>query len=872
MKKRILYLLAPLILAASTFSLFLPSPIAEAATSPLDSVASSYCKSNSSVTNQGACKQGYIQAVKDYNHDHNSVSNVCQSSANVASCTAGYNQSYSEGAALAYCSSTYSSAISDCLKTYDSAQSSGSSDSSSFCQNPPGNQSQSDCQTIWASALSNAGSNNATSPTCESEGDPFDYLLCPIFNSVAHVSSWIFTNIVQPWLATSPISTNSTDPIYQAWSNFRVYGDIFLVIALLVIVFGQSIGGGLIDAYTAKKVLPRLLAAAVLINISIYIVAALVDISNIIGGSIGAIITAPLNGSGAFIIHPSFIQIGKVIGISLAAGWAGLIIGLVKLFSFSGGTGIFAWLGLFVLMPMAFGIIATFLSLVIRKGIILALVLVSPFAFALYCLPNTENVFRRWWKLLLEMLMIYPIVVVIFAISDVLSVTTAGGSGNSGLADIVSFVLQFLPLMFVPMAFKLAGGTIARAHEFMTTGHKRLQEGIKGDARDPWSLQNMTKRKVSNTMLMARESRTKAADNRQKEGRRYGVNAGITRRMFGNDDVRRARANRESGEMREQLTGSGDDWRYRAAFARKLNYWDDEAGKFKEGWFGVGARTAEVEDPNTHERVIARIPDTGTQYSDSQVAYSKNFVGSDPSHYQAGLTYEITKAGGSDEGQQDIQWIMEAHRQNMADMNVGEQQGEIWIGSAFANQQRAKSYKNTKLVADKKTKATWWERNSFTHMRETGRTISTYGLTNEDEVEIGNLSDDVRNARDYLILNEGKVVSAGKDGKLVERNATEADRARAIESQKRLQEKFQNTKVKIKDLRDAEQARTVLDIGRSIADSITARGYGGPMGMQENAGGEVPINAAQTGAPGIVHDAIQDFVRVVRDDNAIPEK
>ncbi len=36
----------------------------------------------------------------------------------------------------------------------------------------------------------------------------------------------------------------------------------------------------LIDAYTVKKVLPRLLAAAILINLSIYIVALLVDLDS----------------------------------------------------------------------------------------------------------------------------------------------------------------------------------------------------------------------------------------------------------------------------------------------------------------------------------------------------------------------------------------------------------------------------------------------------------------------------------------------------------------------------------------------------------------------------------------------------------------
>jgi len=83
------------------------------------------------------------------------------------------------------------------------------------------------------------------------------------------------------------------------WSSFRLYGDIVLVIALLVIVFGEAIGGGVIDAYTAKKVLPRILIAAILINLSIYIVAALEDIVNIVGSGLDSLIRLPFQNAAA---------------------------------------------------------------------------------------------------------------------------------------------------------------------------------------------------------------------------------------------------------------------------------------------------------------------------------------------------------------------------------------------------------------------------------------------------------------------------------------------------------------------------------------------------------------------------------------------
>lgn len=294
-----------------------------------------------------------------------------------------------------------------------------------------------------------------TNATCDAgEGFGLNWILCPVYNGIANFADWLFENLVQPLLRTAPISTDPTDPSYQIWSNFRVYGNIFLILALLVVVFGQSIGGGLVDAYTAKKVLPRLLAAAILINLSIYIVAFLVDITNIIGGGLGQLLTAPLKGAGAFNISPSGVAAGEIVGASTIAlalsGLAGALV--VPNLSF---------ILLTAVLPAVIGLLVAFITLILRKAIILALLLVSPVAFALYCLPNTEKYFKKWWQLLLSTLAVYPIVVGIFAIADILSVTVAQANNKSnGLALFISFILQFLPLVFIPYAFKLAGGAI----------------------------------------------------------------------------------------------------------------------------------------------------------------------------------------------------------------------------------------------------------------------------------------------------------------------------------------------------------------------------------------------------------------------------
>lgn len=320
----------------------------------------------------------------------------------------------------------------------------------------------------------------------------FNWLFCGMYNGTSNLTNWVLVNVIEPQLNISPLCTTSScksdsggaDPIYAVWSSFRNYGNVFLLIALLVVVFGQAIGGGLVDAYTAKKVLPRLLVAAILINLSIYIVAGLVDIFNILGNSIGQIITQPVKDAGAFHISANGGIRTQGVGAAATGGLAILTLG--------GATALFTGAGLSMLLEVIIiPVLLLFLAIVaviaIRKAIIIALVMISPVAFALYCLPNTEKYFKKWWDLLLEMLMVYPIIVMMFAISSILSVTNtvSGTDDNSAIYAgkyLISFVLMVIPLFIIPFAFKLAGGTLGRISDAVNGGRAKVH-GMRAQKR-----------------------------------------------------------------------------------------------------------------------------------------------------------------------------------------------------------------------------------------------------------------------------------------------------------------------------------------------------------------------------------------------------
>jgi len=349
--------------------------------------------------------------------------------------------------------------------------------------------------------------------TCETSAGILSWIVCPFIYMAAHAVDGVYKYLIEPMLHTTPLPLDSTSPNFQVWSTFRTLGDIFLVIALLVIVFGQSLGGGLIDAYSAKKILPRLLAAAVLINISYYIVAFAIDVSNILGHGIQSLILTPFKvAKDGIRVGDGSIGLGVTAAIATAfaattetagavVGAVGAAVGITTLGS------LLPLFLLFVVLPAVLIVIAILGVIILRQGLIIFLVLSSPVAFALYCLPNTEKYFHKWWELLTKTLLVYPIISVLFALANVLAITVTNSNAKGlvgALGPIVAIVALFVPLFLIPFAFKLAGGVLGRLHDVMAGLGKRATEGVKGNQQDPLSLRNQAKNKARGGITRAR--------------------------------------------------------------------------------------------------------------------------------------------------------------------------------------------------------------------------------------------------------------------------------------------------------------------------------------------------------------------------------
>lgn len=110
------------------------------------------------------------------------------------------------------------------------------------------------------------------------------FIICPIMWLVSKTIDTIYNLLLQN-LFLIPVDMFTNAGVTGAFGNFLVYANLLLAIVFLLIIYSEATGNGFgaMGNYNIKKTLPRLIIFAVLINISFYICAAAVDVSNIAG-------------------------------------------------------------------------------------------------------------------------------------------------------------------------------------------------------------------------------------------------------------------------------------------------------------------------------------------------------------------------------------------------------------------------------------------------------------------------------------------------------------------------------------------------------------------------------------------------------------
>lgn len=347
--------------------------------------------------------------------------------------------------------------------------------------------------------------------------DGIGWLVCPVMNFVANINDAAYSAI-SGFLDIKPaiLNDNGTSGAKQGWEFFRNIANAIFAVIFLWIIFSQISNVG-VSNYGIKKILPRLIIGALLVNLSYYLCRIFVDLSNILGHTLKDALESGAGGIGTG---------------SEATGWGSAIAAAIV-----GGVGVVVFAALAVGIPTLiagfFAIMTVFIILVVRQAGIILLVAISPVAFAAWLLPNTEDLFKKWMKMFRGLLLVFPIISLLYGAGKLagailLSSATVDPNNPDETMQLVALAATTMPLIATPFVLQNSlsslGSIGAKIGRMSAGAHSRFAGNVKSTAkgRTDNSIIGDTKRKYSDFMNRKRAS-MRAGDTRAKiDNSRFG--------------------------------------------------------------------------------------------------------------------------------------------------------------------------------------------------------------------------------------------------------------------------------------------------------------------------------------------------------------
>jgi len=327
------------------------------------------------------------------------------------------------------------------------------------------------------------------------------WLICPVMTFVANINDAAY-GAISGFLDIKPaiLSSGDNSGAKQGWDFFRNIANAIFAVIFLWIIFSQISNVG-VSNYGIKKILPRLIIGALLVNLSYYLCQIFVDLSNILGHTLKDALE-----SGA----------GEIGTTSEAAGWgsaiAATIVGV-------GGVAAFAALaiGIPTLAAGFLAIMTVFIILVVRQAGIILLISMSPMAFAAWLLPNTEDLFKKWLKMFRGLLLVFPIISLLYGAGKLAgavlaSSATVDPNNPDETLHLVALAATTMPLIATPFVLQSSlsslGSIGAKIGKMSANAHGRFAGNVKSTAkgRVDNSVIGDTKRKYSDFINRKRAS------------------------------------------------------------------------------------------------------------------------------------------------------------------------------------------------------------------------------------------------------------------------------------------------------------------------------------------------------------------------------
>ena len=328
------------------------------------------------------------------------------------------------------------------------------------------------------------------------------WLICPVMTFVANINDAAY-GAISGFLDIKPAilgDNSNTSGAKQGWDFFRNIANAIFAVIFLWIIFSQISNVG-VSNYGIKKILPRLIIGALLVNLSYYLCQIFVDLSNILGHTLKDALEAGAGGIGTE---------------SEAAGWgsaiAATIVGV-------GGVAAFAALaiGIPTLAAGFLAIMTVFIILVVRQAGIILLISMSPMAFAAWLLPNTEDLFKKWMKMFRGLLLVFPIISLLYGAGKLAgavlaSSATVDPNNPDETLHLVALAATTMPLIATPFVLQNSlsslGSIGAKIGKLSSAANGNLKNAVMNksrisDVKNAWksrSARKLAERRSGNTM------------------------------------------------------------------------------------------------------------------------------------------------------------------------------------------------------------------------------------------------------------------------------------------------------------------------------------------------------------------------------------
>lgn len=377
------------------------------------------------------------------------------------------------------------------------------------------------------------------------------WIICPFSNTLAKLVDSIY-GVLTSFFDVRPLTADPDNGIFLLWNIIRNIANVAFVIVFLIIVYSQVTSFG-ISKYGVQKSLPRLLIGAILVNISYWICAIGVDLSNISGNALNSILAGIRTSIGPADVTISW---SETMGFLLSGG-------TIAFMGFAASTGGSMAAGFFIalggLISVAFSLIVAVAILAARQAIIVVFVALSPLAFVAYLLPSTEKLFSRWSKTFISMLVMFPMFALLFGGAQLAGTAIIDSADGNIILVVIGLITQVVPLALTPVLMNLSKGILSTVANLTNNTKKGVVDRAKNWTQEMADT-NRDRALGSKASWWMGARRTAQAWDRQKRTRdinrkRYQTRAemrAMGSRGYQNAETMSATADKEKSELQSR--------------------------------------------------------------------------------------------------------------------------------------------------------------------------------------------------------------------------------------------------------------------------------------------------------------------------------